>query len=126
MEDDEERRKTKILYHYTSMASAVQILADGVILASAKKRFGGYSFPPGAYATDIKPWNLFYTQRQLSALFYGGNENRDVSCFVAIEQRDFIGPLPFPEFPNQYYRPAPEGFPVPVEVVGIGPNLMDK
>lgn len=125
IEDEEERRKSKILYHYTSMSEALEIAADRVIYASAKKRFGGYTFPSGAYATDVAPWNLFYTQRQLSALFYGGSEHRDVSWFVAIEESDFY-PLSYPEFPNQYCRPAPEGFPVPVEVVLVGPNLMDK
>jgi len=115
----------KLLFHYTSAANAYSILESGVIIASEKKFFGGYTFPPGAYATDVPPWSASFTQRALSAYFYGGNEGKDVSHYVAIAALpDFLGPLPFPGLGNQYYRPALPGFPVPVAVLEVGPNLM--
>lgn len=44
--------------------------------------------------------------------------------WVAFLQLDFIGPLPYPGYPNQYYRPALPGFRVPIVEIAIGQNLM--
>jgi hypothetical protein len=100
------------------------IQADGFIFASSGKKFGGFTFPAGAYATDIKPTDVGYTQSALSALFYGGDIGRDVSYFVEIKRREFT-PLLYPGFPHQFISYAPfGGFPVPVKVRKIGPNEM--
>src|SRR5205085_7476098 len=82
-------RGGKVLFHYTNKASAAGILATGVIFASEAKDFGGVTFPAGAYATDIPPWDTSYTQRDLSALFYGGKQSRDVSWFVGFRDLGF-------------------------------------
>ena len=112
------------LYHYTSLIDAAIIGATGVIFASEAKKFGGFTFPVGAYATDITPTDSSYTQRSLSALFYGGNENRDVSGYVEIARRDF-SQLQYPGFPHQWIRYAPfAGFPVRVKVRNVGINKM--
>jgi hypothetical protein len=62
-------------------------------------------------------------QSQLSALFYGGNEGKDVTNFVAIKKNDFLQ-LNLPGVSNQFYRPAFPGASVPVDVIASGPNLM--
>lgn len=78
----------------------------------------GIPKPPGAYATDIEPWNVGYTQKQLSALFYGGNVARDVSWFVALDGEEFI---PVPGTARERYKPGPS---IGVNVVTHGPNIM--
>jgi RHS repeat-associated protein len=123
VEQDSKREGSEILFHYTSKQSALEIFTSGGIFASLAKRFEGFTFPAGAYATDIAPWSIQFTQRRLSALFYGGNENKDVSFFVAIKKNDFI-PIVSSTFPNQYYRPAISGDFVPIEAIVFGPNLM--
>ena len=115
--------KKETLFHYTDSASAFEIKEAGSITASPAKRFGGFTFPSGAYATDIKPTDTGYTQRTLSVLFYGGNESRDVSWYVEIEKSGF-SLLQYPGFPHQWIYYAPEGTPVPVNVMHVGPNSM--
>lgn len=117
------KRIKDLLYHYTGKIAALIIVSTGFINASPPKRFGGFTFPSGAYGTDIPPFNPIMTQRQLSALFYGGSTLRDVSWFVAFEKLDFI-PLLYSGFPGQFYRPAPPGFPVPIRRFFAGPTLM--
>lgn len=124
VEREKQKRGGEILFHYTDWDSAVQIAMAGVIYASERYSSGNFTFPPGAYATDVPPWSMEYTQSQLSALFYGGVEHHPVGAFVAIEQNDFYGPLEYKGFPHQYVRPAAAGTPVPVRVVTHGPNLM--
>jgi hypothetical protein len=48
---------------------------------------GRITFPSGAYGTDLPPWDTRYTQQELSALFYGGNPNRNMRFFVAFVSR---------------------------------------
>jgi hypothetical protein len=104
--------------------SAALIESLGFILASDAKKFGGFTFPIGAYATDIKPTDPGFTKRSLSALFYGGDEGRDVSSYVEIARRDFTQLL-YPGFPHQWIRYAPfAGFPVHVKVRSVGVNQM--
>ena len=125
LETEEQERGDQLLFHYTDSESATRIVSGKAITASAKKVFLRTSFPEGAYATDIPPWSDTHTQRQLSALFYGGNEGNDVSWFVAIERKDFTE-LRLPAYPNQWIRYAPAGTMVPVSIVAVGPNLMYK
>jgi RHS repeat-associated protein len=112
-----------VLFHYTHKVAALQIAASGFIIATPAFRMGGFTFPPGAYATELPPFLATMSQRDLSALFYGGNEGRDVAWFVMIQAPDFIR-LSYAPVPNQWYRPAPPLAPVPVEVLLVGPNLM--
>ena len=83
---------------------------------------GGFTFPAGAYATDIPPWDSKMTQRDLSALFYGGDLGQDVSGFVAVDGAEFY---PLPYAPSQWVRQCPAGAFVPVDTFMFGPNLMD-
>jgi hypothetical protein len=102
--DDEDHGKT--LFHYTGYDSARSIAASQTIRASAGFR-GTYTYPIGAYATEIAPLPTSgYTQRQLSALFYGGNQNRDVSYYVEIEQADFY-PILYPGITGQVGSSGP-------------------
>jgi len=124
VEERQRRSGERILYHYTdSWSKAVSIASSGLIEASEPYTTGNFTFPPGAYATDIPPWSTAYTQSDLSALFYGGVRTHPMPFFIAFEGPDFFG-LPYSPFPNQFVRPAPEGDYVPVKVVTHGPNLM--
>lgn len=123
VESEEENRSTRILFHYTGAAEAQKILQDRSITSSERKRFGGFTFPPGAYASDVPPWSTSYTRHQLSALFYGGNEKKDMSWCVLVEEPGFR-PLNYPGFPHQYVYEWPPGGEVPATIVGAFPNLM--
>ena len=111
------RRGRRVLYHYTGRAGAMAIGTFGVGLSSAGF---GRGRPPGFYAANIPPWSTQYTQESLSALFFGGNINRDVSWFVAIDGTSFIK---FPGNTYEYYRPSSTGE-TDLDVITIGPNLM--
>jgi RHS repeat-associated protein len=113
----------EVLYHYTSQTAAVGIQQSQFIIATSTYRGRTYTFPSGAYASDIEPTDTQFTQRQLSALFYGGNENKDVSWYVKIKKNDFI-PIRYPGIEHFFYRPARAGDYVPVDVEEIGLNLM--
>jgi RHS repeat-associated protein len=116
------RKRTDVVFHYTNQESAVGIARDGFMYAS-KKFKGTYSYPTGAYASDIAPWDSLWTQRQLSALFYA-SPKEDVSWFVALKKEAFI-PITYPGVSHFFYKPAPHpGFPVPVFPITHGPNLM--
>ncbi len=110
-----------LLFHYGDRYRALSVYAEKVIPASAGYAPGGR--PPGAYATSIPPWfpQDDFTQRKLSATFYGGDPNRDVSWFVAIKKQ--------PPFRSsgalfEFVAPAPVGTSVSVVPVFWGPNLM--
>lgn len=76
-------------------------------------------FGPSNVHTNLKG----YTQRSLSALFYGGNEARDVSWFVEVARGGFTE-LKYPGFASQWIYYAPPLFPVKVKVRRIGVNKM--
>ncbi len=117
------RRNIIPIFHYTDREGAIGISGTGVMIASPRFDARGFRFTSGAYATDIPPWDTGYTQRSLSALFYGGNENEDVNWFVALDSIDFI-PLINSPYPHQWVKPGAFGTLVPVTVVTMGPNLM--
>ena len=122
--DAPRRPRDPSLFHHTNLLDAAAIEATGFIRASEAKKFGGFTFPVGAYATDIKPTDPGYTQSELSALFYGGNVGREVSTYVEIAKREF-NPLLYPGFPHQYISYAPFAqFPVHVKVRSVGINQM--
>jgi hypothetical protein len=124
VEEQQQRSGERILYHYTeSWSKAVSIASSGLIKASEAYTSGNFTFPPGAYGTDIPPWSMDYTQSDLSALFYGGVRTHPMPFFVAFEGPDFFE-LQYSPFPHQFVRPADEGDYVPVKVVTHGPNLM--
>lgn len=112
-----------IIFHYTDKISAAAIFATRCILATPKKRAFGMVYPAGAYATDITPYNVSFKQSDLKNIFYGGDQSKDFSWFVAIEKADFI---PAPVGAHQFYRPAPVGgFLVNVTPLMFGPSLLD-
>lgn len=123
VEEEQRRRGNEVLFHYTDWASAVSIARSGLIIASDAFTSGNFTFPPGAYATDIPPWSTAHTQTQISQMFYGGVGHHPVNSFVAVERIDFW-PLPYSPYPHQYVRNAQPGELVPVKVVTHGPNLM--
>jgi len=121
---DEKRRNKSAVFHYTDFEAAREIATYGVMYTSApySGRLGdGFYKPAGAYATDIGPWDPFYTQSELSALFFGGNRNRDVSWFVALDAEMFIR---LPQSPREFYMPGVYPGEVDVDVFFMGPNLM--
>lgn len=126
IEQDAKARGKRILYHYTSFANAQQISQEQEIISTWAFDLPPYTFPAGAYATDIEPWSTQYTQRQLSALFYGGNEGRPVDAFVAFVGDDFFK-LEYTAHPNQFVRVTKAGgVRVPIQVVTFGTNLMRR
>jgi RHS repeat-associated protein len=126
IEQDGKASGKRILYHYTSFANAEKISSEGVIMSSWPFTSPPYTFPAGAYATDIPPWSTQYTQSQLSALFYGGNEGRSVDAFVAFVGDDFFE-LQYKPYPNQFVRVTSAGdMPVSIDVITFGTNLMRR
>jgi len=130
IEQEAVARGGKIIYHYGSYRRILDIVStQSIHVLDENYRIGSrahnthYSFPVGAYGTDIAPWNILYTQNQLSALFFGGNESRNVRWYVAFEQGEFYR---LPNHPHQYVKQSPVGTRVPVKVVHAGPNLMDR
>jgi hypothetical protein len=114
------RCKGQLLFHYTSVAAAVAISTTGYLLSSSG---AGKAFPPGAYASDIWPVDLTFTQRTLSLGFYN-HPFHDVSAFVAFCSAKFtvVGHI-FPRV-RHYWAPAPAGIPVKIDVKFAGPNMM--
>jgi RHS repeat-associated protein len=126
IEQDGKASGKRILYHYTSFANAQQISQDQEIVSSWAFDLGKFTFPAGAYATDIQPWSTQYTRGQISALFYGGYEGRPVDAFVAFIGDDFFQ-LPYSPYPSQFVRTTGiGGVRVPIQVVTFGTNLMRR
>jgi len=110
------RNNRRILYHYTDKNSAALIAVDKAMYVTPKHSSGA---PRGVYATDIEPWNVSYTQKEISQLFYGGSVHRDVSWYVALDGVAFI----HRPGTREYYIGSPLDK-VPVDVITIGKNLM--
>ena len=70
---DDGKKNEEYLYHYTDREGATGIVNDKTMKVTEKYiSKSGITFPPGAYATTIQPTSTEYTQRELSALFFGG------------------------------------------------------
>lgn len=110
------------LFHYTSYMGARGILADQAIFATPTFRSPWGTHPSGAYATTI--WPIGPTTRsQLQDLYKMGDRNWDVSWYVMLCHNQ--NPTFIPSgYGQEWYAPAPPGWPVPVRVWTIGPNLM--
>jgi RHS repeat-associated protein len=111
-----------ILYFYGSKEKIFSYAFRSAIRASSRfprDRKSALTFPSGAYATDIAPFETEFTQRQLSAEFYNGDETQDVSWFIAFKQGAFRR-----YYKHQFIHNAPEGTWIPIEIVLVGPNLM--
>jgi RHS repeat-associated protein len=120
------RKKDDVVYHYTDRAAALKIYSSGVMRTSApyKGRLGnGIYKPAGAYATDIQPWSPIHTQVRMSAMFYGGSTNRDVSWFVALDADGFS---PVYSTPHEYVKYGMYPGEVDVEPVYFGPSLISR
>lgn len=119
------RRKRKVVFHYTNLAAALAISASasGKVTDAYRGSLANHTRPPGFYATALPPWVGTTSQKQLSELFYGGNQGRDLSWFVAVEGSEFIAPY---GAPSELYKPGKQGGFVKLEVITIGPNLMPK
>ena len=95
---------------------------------TCSKKYGGNLggpgsyFPAGAYATDIEPWNPIMTNKDLANLFYGGNLNRDLSWFVALDGEEFS---PLHGAPHQFIRFCQPGDSIAVEIYYFGPSLLN-
>ncbi len=113
------------LFHYTDRLSAALIGASGVGFVTPSFRglgTNGNTRPAGFYATDIAPWEVNMTQSDLSALFYGGNRNKNVSWFVAIDGALF-SPVYGASREYVYQGSTSIGL-VNLDVITVGPNLM--
>ena len=118
-------RAGAILFHYTSYGNARLIQAEQKMYCGAGYKGllrGEITYPSGAYATDIQPWDANFKQSDLANLFYGGNLNKDLTWWVAIDGLEFY---PLYGAPHQYIRPCMEGDFIDVDAFMIGPNLMD-
>ena len=113
------------LYHYTGRVSALSIFGSGTAFVTPSFRglgTNGNTRPSGFYATDIAPWEVNYTQTELSALFYGGNRNKDVSWFVALDGTLFS---PVNGASREYVSYGSQIIgEVSIDPVSVGPNLM--
>ena len=126
VEEESKKCKSGPLFHYTDAVSAKLIASTSMMMASAKYIAAGFAFLPGVYATGVPPWTPDVRQSALRDLFYGAKAGtQDVSWYVAICGDGFFPIIGAPApYGSQYYRPAPVGALVPVEVLSVGPNLM--
>jgi RHS repeat-associated protein len=118
-------RNSQTLYHYTDPAAAMEIMATQELKCTPTYRGnigGGVTYPAGAYATDIEPWNPFTTQRMLGNYFFGGNQHRNLTWFAALDGEEFN---PVYGGTNTWVRECIAGEFVPVDVYYIGPSLLD-
>jgi RHS repeat-associated protein len=115
------------VFHYTDLVSAALIFKTDIMFTSRAIKSRG--LPSGAYATDIAPWDLSYTQMTLKQVLYfspGRQETQDVSAFVALCNDSQPG---FHAIANQPHQFVKEGaFPdfVGVHAVSWGFNAMSK
>lgn len=123
---EKKKNSSETLYHYTNQTAAMEIFATQEMTCS--KKYGGNLggpgsyFPAGAYATDIEPWNPIMTNKDLANLFYGGNLNRDLSWFVALDGEEFS---PLHGAPHQFIRFCQPGDSIAVEIYYFGPSLLN-
>lgn len=125
-EEIEKSSSGNILYHYTNRVAASLIYATKTGFVTEPFRglgTNGNTRPAGFYATDIAPWEVEYTQAELSALFYGGNRNKDVSHFVAVDGSYFDTVY---GAPREYVLYGPSGGDVVVDPLAFGANLMSR
>jgi len=124
-----------LVYHYTDKKSAEEIQRTGEMKTTDNYRGTQYTFPPGAYATDIAPFDSEWldgaaptaaTKSNLSAYFKGGLVDIDkVSWYVAIDiTEDSFRRLEYPGIDHFYIKDGPQGGTVPVTVSSIGFNPM--
>jgi len=124
--DTENRRRNyETVYHYTDQAGAEGIYATRKAFVTPKYRGPTFTYPPGFYGSIIPPIPGPYTQKQLSARFYGGNEKKDVSWFVEFSTEDdpFIEPGSI-DYPDFRYIPGPPGGEVAVHPLLIGKSAI--
>ncbi|MFZ6682213.1 RHS repeat-associated core domain-containing protein [Undibacterium sp. Tian12W] len=115
-------RTSKLLFHYTDLPAAREIVADQCIFASwGYNHPDGKYRPAGAYATPLAPWEGgAWTQKDLRSVLYAKPTEQNVSAFVAIELLAPWRPVTGVEWVNR-------GFPgtcVPVRAVFAGENIM--
>ncbi|WP_415882126.1 Ig-like domain-containing protein [Neptuniibacter sp. QD34_54] len=115
----------RVVYHYTDRVAALSIFGSKTAFVTPPFRglgTGGFTRPAGFYATDIAPWEVRYTQSELSAMFYGGNRNKDMSWFVAFDDELFNR---VPGTSHEYVLFGSEAIgEVNVDPITVGPNLM--
>jgi hypothetical protein len=128
IEQEEKRRGKRLLFYYRDPSRVMFIAATGMLPTT---RANGVGFPAGAYATDVSPADNRFTQRQLSAAFFGDHfanygNNPSVSYFVAFFADILWSPLLPRLHPDvaHWHKAAPFPGAVPIEVVATGPNLM--
>ena len=116
----------KVLFYYRDRETIYLIAASGLLKASAG---APPDFPPGAYGSDIPPWDDIYTQDELLRGFYGpaaASDSRGVGHFVAFCADAGWQPLPKVVTPGitHWNKSAPAGSGVSIDVLGTGVNLM--
>lgn len=118
------RRKKDLLFHYSDQGKQQFIFSQNCIPVSPayRGRLANSTRPTGAYATDIEPWNLKYSQAELANLFYK-NSGRDVSKFVAFYGPDFSKLY---STQHEYVRYSRPNDCVPIAKIFKGPNLMRR
>jgi RHS repeat-associated protein len=120
-EAEREGCQGNLLYHYTTMVAAQEILATQQMFLSreATDPNTGQVFPLGAYATDIPPWAPI-TQRDLAKIFYFNPWKQDKAdlSWVVVLCND-LPPFFVPIAPGQWVKA--DGF---VHAILVTPNAM--
>jgi RHS repeat-associated protein len=116
-----------VVFHYTDILSAAEIYRFQFMFTSREIKSRG--LPAGAYATDIAPWDLNYTQMDLKRILYfspARQISQSVTAFVALCNDVFWGFHAIPNQPHQFVKEGEyPGF-VPVNAVVWGLNAMRK
>jgi RHS repeat-associated protein len=76
-----------VLYHYTGRYKAINIWFTGALYATPAISHDGQTYPSGAYATDIEPWQPDMTQAELVKTLFLLEDQRggaNVSTVVAL------------------------------------------
>lgn len=119
--------KCDVVFHYTDFFSAAEIYVSDIMFTS--RGIASRGLPSGAYATDIAPWDLSYTQMSLKRILYYSPQrqlNQDVRAFVALCNDDVPGFRGIPDQPHQFVKEGEyPGF-VGVHAVAWGFNAMPR
>jgi RHS repeat-associated protein len=114
-----------VVFHYTGVYSAAEIYDSQIMFTS--RGITSRGLPSGAYATDIAPWEISYTQMDLKRILYFSpqrQQSQDVRAFVALCNDVAPGFHSIPNQPHQFVKEGSyPGF-VGVHAVTWGLNLM--
>ena len=122
--DTAQKETGEIVYHYSSKEGVKAVYEEHEAIVTGLFRGPNFAYPPGFYGSILPPEGPI-TQPELSAHFFGGNRNRDMSWWVSFSTLldPFIETYS-PSSPDFRYYPGPPGGRVSVHPLAMGQNKM--